>query len=111
MSNKESDMFTTTDICKMTGATHSAIRSLAEKAGIETYVSKTRHGIFLYDKSSVEQIIKLYRRQMTLQEIKKNRGEPKTIEQLRSEHPLVTDDRFFKLSYFPDTVPKCFVDE
>lgn len=28
----------------------------------------------------------------------------------KSEHPLVTDERCFKLSYWPDTVPKCFED-
>ena len=35
-------------------------------------------------------------------------AEQPTIEQLRKEHPLVTDDRFFKLSYFPDPTPECF---
>lgn len=109
--SEESRMFTTTDICRITGASAGIIRSIAEKAGIETYVSKVRQGIILYDFNSVRQIVKLYRNQITLKDIRKSRAEPKTIEELRAEHPLVKDDRFFKLSYFPNVVPKCFDDD
>ena len=109
--SKESEMFTTTDICKMLNASPCIVRNLAEKAGIETYVSRTRHGIILYDFKGATQIIKLYRKQITLNDVKKNRVEPKTVEELRAEHPLVTDDRFFKTSYFPDTIPICFLEE
>lgn len=37
-------------------------------------------------------------------------AEQPTIEQLRKEHPLVTDLNFFKTSYFPESVPDCFDD-
>ena len=30
------------------------------------------------------------------------------LEAAQAEHPLVTDSRFLKLSYFPDVVPACF---
>jgi len=30
------------------------------------------------------------------------------IELMRKNHPLVTDDRFFNLYYFPDVIPDCF---
>ena len=30
------------------------------------------------------------------------------LEAAQAEHPLVTDERFLKLSYFPDVVPACF---
>ena len=35
------------------------------------------------------------------------------LEAAQAEHPLVTDPRFLKLSYFPDVTPACFseVDE
>lgn len=33
------------------------------------------------------------------------------IEELRQQHKLVTDDRFFTLSYFPDVIPVCFLTE
>jgi hypothetical protein len=35
------------------------------------------------------------------------------LEAAQAEHPLVTDPRFLKLSYFPETTPACFseVDE
>lgn len=48
----------------------------------------------------------------------KNRDIPKPVkkaapvvldlEKLKSEHPLVTDERCFRLSWFPDTKPKNF---
>ena len=30
------------------------------------------------------------------------------LEAAQAEHPLVTDPRFLKLSYFPDVTPACF---
>lgn len=30
------------------------------------------------------------------------------LEAAQAEHPLVTDPRFLKLSYFPETTPACF---
>ena len=40
----------------------------------------------------------------------KEKREIKTaeLEAAQAEHPLVTDPRFLKLSYFPDVVPACF---
>ncbi len=32
------------------------------------------------------------------------------LEAAKEEHPLVTDERFLKLSYFPDIVPACFAE-
>ena len=32
------------------------------------------------------------------------------LEAAQTEHPLVTDARFLKLSYFPDVVPVCFAE-
>jgi hypothetical protein len=31
-----------------------------------------------------------------------------TLEEMKALHPLVKDERYFKTSYFPDTVPECF---
>ncbi len=31
-----------------------------------------------------------------------------SLEEMKKLHPLVTDDRFFKTSFFPDVVPECF---
>lgn len=33
------------------------------------------------------------------------------LEQLRKEHPLVKDDRCFRLNWWPVTRPACFDDE
>lgn len=36
---------------------------------------------------------------------------PENIEEMRINHPLIKDDRFFKLSYFPEIIPACFVED
>lgn len=107
----EERMFTVSDIQKMCGASPAIIRGIAERANIESFVSKGRRCSIVFDFQSARQIMKIYKHLLNVDEIansNKNRAEPKTIEQLRAEHPLVKDDRFFKLSYFPDIVPNCF---
>ena len=104
-------MFTVSDIQKMCGASRAIIRGIAERANIESFVSKDRRGSIVFDFQSVKQIMKIYKHLLNVDEIansNKNRAEPKTIEELRAEHPLVKDDRFFELQYFPDVIPNCF---
>lgn len=110
---EEDRMFTVTDICKMVGASPCVIRSLAENAGIESFLSKERKNVIVFNFKGMKQIVALYKNVIGIDEVKKNNKvqEPKTIEELRTEHPLVKDDRFFKLSFFPDIVPKCFTEE
>jgi hypothetical protein len=46
-----------------------------------------------------------------LERRKKSRAkesQPAEIGEQQAEHPLVTDPRFLKLSYFPDVTPACF---
>lgn len=107
----EERMFTVSDIQKICGASPSIIRGIAERANIESFVSKDRRGSIVFDFQSAKQIMKIYKHLSNVDEIansNRNRAEPKTIEELRAEHPLVKDDRFFKLSFFPDVVPNCF---
>lgn len=105
----EEKMFTITDIQRVCGASPNIIRSIAEKAGVESFISKGNRHSIVFDFNSARQIIAIYKNYSRVDEIaKRNRSEPKTIEELRAEHPLVTDDRFFKLSFFPDVVPNCF---
>lgn len=35
----------------------------------------------------------------------------KSLEELKKEHPLVTDERCFRLSWWPDVTPKGYSDE
>ena len=106
---EEQKTFTVTDIQMITGASPDTIRSIAEQCNIESKVNKQRHTL-VYDYTSMKQIVAVYQKLAGVTEIKKLNTvkETKSIEQLRAEHPLVTDDNFFKLSYFPDVVPKCF---
>ena len=43
-------------------------------------------------------------------ELMKKKAPSLTIEQLKELHPLVTDERCFRLTWFPETVPKGFED-
>ena len=104
-------MFTISDIQKICGASPAIIRGIAERANIESFISKDRRNTVVFTLKSTKQIIAIYRNYSRVDEIarrNRSRVEPKTIEQLRAEHPLVKDDRFFKLSYFPDVIPNCF---
>lgn len=108
---KESRMFTVSDIQRICGASPNVIRGIAERANIESFVSAERRNKIVFDFQSMKQIVEIYRHISTSDDIasrNKNKTEPKTIEELRAEHPLVKDDRFFKLSFFPDVVPNCF---
>lgn len=106
----EDRMFTISDIQKICGASPNIIRGIAERAGIESSVKKNRN-IIVFDFCSMKQIVAIYKNVSNIDEIvakNKRKAETKSIEQLRAEHPLVKDDRYFKLSFFPDTVPVCF---
>ena len=103
-------MFTISDIQKISGASPNVIRGIAERANIESFIKKDGRGTVVFDFHSMKQIVAIYRNHSRVDEIvAKNQPKvEKTIEQLRAEHPLVKDDRFFKLSFFPDVVPNCF---
>lgn len=107
----EGRVFTISDIQQICGASPNIIRGIAERANIESFISKDRRNTVVFTFQSMKQIVEIYRHFSSVEEIasrNKRKGESKTIEELRAEHPLVKDDRFFKLSFFPDTVPVCF---
>ena len=33
-----------------------------------------------------------------------------TLDEMKKLHPLVTEERFLNLNYWPDITPKCFAD-
>jgi hypothetical protein len=45
---------------------------------------------------------------LKLQQIAESIQKSNDQEASEIEHPLVTDKRFLKLSYFPETTPSCF---
>lgn len=108
---EESRMFTISDIQKICGASPNIIRGIAERANIESFISKDRRNKVVFTFQSMKQIVEIYRHLSNVDEIARknvNKAEVKTVEELRAEHPLVKDDRFFKLSFFPDVIPNCF---
>ena len=62
----------------------------------------------------MKQIVEIYKHLSNADEIARkngNKAESKTIEEIRAEHPLVKDEKFFKLSYFPEVTPNCFAED
>lgn len=55
--------------------------------------------------------VKKAERKKRLEELCNSEQEKKSLEELRKEHPLVKDDRFFNVNYWPETTPKLAVFE
>lgn len=110
---EEGRTFTVTDIQRLTGASVEVIKKIAEQANVECFIDKNRYNAIVYSFRGMKQIADIYRHLTGVNEVKmvNTKKEVKTIEELRVEHPLVKDDRFFKLSFFPDVIPKCFSEE
>ena len=102
----ENKVFTMTDISRIIGASADVIHTIIETINAESSVNE--NGRIVYDFKTMKQIMGVYKNTLKVSEVKKTNTTVKTIEELRAEHPLVKDDRFFKLSYFPKTEPACF---
>lgn len=73
---------------------------------------------FRFDETDDEKIIQYFKNKQKKEEaeIKRKRAEKEKIiaakiKELKKQYPLVTDERCFKLNWWPDTVPSCFQEE
>ena len=104
-------VFTTEDIALLSGYSKEGVRGIMTKLGFKPKIRPTktsREGVWDYTayKALMQWANYQKERKAKLEAAKK---EPiKSLEQLKAEHPLVTDSRCFKLSWWPDTVPDCF---
>lgn len=108
----ECRQFTTQDIAMSLGLLPTSVSSIAVKLGIKP--ERRYEGRAFKHFYSWEQFrqLQLYEAEIERKRAKLNKVNVQvyTLEELKKLHPLVTDDRFFQLSYFPETKPKCFED-
>ena len=108
--------YTTTEVMEMCGLTRAAVLSRARPLGFTKcckYVLKrTSWGNYIKEFSFTESQVKAMGcdhdlRNQKVEEVVEKTNEEK-LEELKKEHPLVTDEKCFILSWFPDTKPKNF---
>ena len=102
----EPRLFLASDISTILGICETHFYKLKRVLNLE-YITKTNErgrAIMYFTHAS------LIRCQEYMKKHKKKKEEdPQAeLEAAQAEHPLVTDPRFLKLSYFPDVTPACF---
>lgn len=113
---KQERIFTVNEISNLVGYTPNQIRVFARKMKIGKRHKPLVEGGPCFDftysdyliiKKYVEErkAIKEKFQQLNLAKIK---SKEETLQELKKLHPLVTDERFFKLEFFPDVMPECF---
>lgn len=104
--------YTLEDIAKLTGMTRSGVASRLWNLKLDMSQFKM-HKIgqqkeYLFTLEQLQKYDLLKKNKFTeFKEIRKEK-ETQDIEELKKLHPLVTDVRLFKTSYFPDVIPNCY---
>lgn len=105
--------YTTTDLVEITGLTRAGVlrraRSFGFTKGCKSLLKITRSGNcikeFLFTESQVKQMgFDHCLRSKKEKDVSEKTKEEK-LEKLKKEHPLVTDERCFTLSWFPEIIP------
>ena len=108
--------YTTTELMEITGLTRAGVLRRARPLGYTKYcryvLKKTKWGNCIKEFSFTESQVKAMGCDHDLRDEKVEVVVEKTneekLEELKKEHPLVTDERCFKRSWFPETVPSVF---
>ena len=111
--------YTTTEVMEMCGLTRAAILYRARLLGFTKYckyvLKRTSWGNYIKEFSFTESQVKQmgcdhYLRSEKEEEVSEKTREEK-LEELKKEHPLVTDERCFTLSWFPEIIPSVLEEE
>ena len=110
-------LFTTDEVGKILNVKPDNISSMVYRYGIKKILKATNKGrTYYFDYKAMREIKAYFDRRNKEREAKglqRLEAEPTvkySIEELKKLHPLVTDERCFQLSYWPETLPKCFED-
>ena len=106
-------MYTTTDLVEITGFTRAGVLRRARPFGFTKYckyvLKRTSWGNYIKEFSFTESQVKQMGFDHCLRSKKEEKVAEKTkeekLEKLKKEHPLVTDERCFTLSWFPEIIP------
>lgn len=111
--------YTVTDLMGITGLTRAAILKRARPFGYTKYcryvLKRTNWGNYIKEFSFSESQVKAMgcdhdlRNEKEKEVVEKTREE--RLEELKREHPLVTNEKCFTLSWFPETIPSVFEEE
>lgn len=112
-------MYTTTDLMEITGLTRAAVLRRARLFGYTKYcryvLKRTSWGNYIKEFSFTESQVKAMGcdhdlRSQKVKVVVEKTNEEK-LEELKKEHPLVTDEKCFALSWFPETIPSVLQDD
>lgn len=112
-------MYTTTEVMEMCGLTRAAVLNRARPFGFTKYcryvLKRTSWGNYIKEFSFTESQVKAMGCDHDLRSEKEEEVTEKTkeekLEELKKEHPLVTNEKCFTLSWFPETVPSVLEEE
>lgn len=110
--------YTTTDLMEITGFTRAGVLRRARPFGFTKYcryvLKRTSWGNYIKEFTFTESQVKAMGCDHDLrgekEEVVEKTREEK-LEELKKEHPLVTDEKCFSLSWFPKTVPSVLEDD
>jgi len=111
-------LFTTAEVGAILNQKPNCVSAVVRLCGIQRILKSTRTGrSYFFNYAQMREIKNYYDR---IEKKRKEKGLPVqkaedaaikyTLEELKQMHPLVTDIRCFKLSWWPETTPKCFED-
>ena len=108
-------VYTTKEVAELLGITEASVRGIVKNYDLDFSVVPTkssRAACYSYDtvrqiKEYHEATVKRFEK-IRLDKMKAMQDQSMSTEDMKRLHPLVTDERYFKLSYFPDVVPECF---
>ena len=110
--------YTTTDLMEITGLTRAGVLRRARSFGFTKYckyvLKRTSWGNYIKEFSFTESQVKAmgcdHDLRSEIVEVVEKTNEEK-LEELKKEHPLVTDEKCFTLSWFPETIPSVLKEE
>jgi hypothetical protein len=110
--------YTTTDLMEITGLTRAGVLRRARPFGFTKYcryvLKRTSWGNYIKEFTFTESQVKAMGcdhdlRNEIVNVVEKTNEEK--LEDLKKEHPLVTNEKCFTLSWFPETIPSVLEEE
>jgi hypothetical protein len=99
--------FTFEEMANALDITKSKLYGLIDKLDLDSSYGKNARGhkVLIFTYEAFRQCAEELERNEAAEKEKKVKP---SYEASQAEHPLVTDPRFLKLSFFPDVIPACF---
>lgn len=116
---KKEKMYTTTELVEITGLTRAAVLRRARSFGYTKYckyvLKRTSWGNYIKEFSFTDSQVKAMWCDHYFHSEKEEEAAEKNVqekfEEMKREHPLVTNEKCFTLSWFPETIPSVLSEE